>query len=98
MVMMLTVAHNKEIPKVDSNHTCLAVIILDSALKKRWELLSASVSKRVKIHWGILMIIWVIFLMILMKKSCQVNVFWESIFEYVFFWESKFVNVIFLRE
>ena len=35
MVMKLTVAHNKEIPKVDSNHTCLAVIILDSALKKR---------------------------------------------------------------
>ena len=24
----------KEIPKVDSNHTCLAVISLDSALKK----------------------------------------------------------------
>ena len=26
--------HNKEIPEVDSNHTCLAVISLDSALKK----------------------------------------------------------------
>ena len=26
--------YNKEITKVDSNHTCLAVIILDSALKK----------------------------------------------------------------
>ena len=26
--------YDKEIPKVDSNHTCLAVIILDSALKK----------------------------------------------------------------
>ena len=25
---------DKEIPKVDSNHTCLAVISLDSALKK----------------------------------------------------------------
>ena len=25
---------DNEIPKVDSNHTCLAVIILDSALKK----------------------------------------------------------------
>ena len=24
--------HNKEIPKVDSNHTCLAVINADSAL------------------------------------------------------------------
>ena len=27
--------HDKEIPKVGSNHTCLAVISLDSALKKR---------------------------------------------------------------
>ena len=26
--------YDKEIPKVDSNHTCLAVISLDSALKK----------------------------------------------------------------
>ena len=26
--------HDKEIPKVHSNHTCLAVISLDSALKK----------------------------------------------------------------
>ena len=26
--------YHKEIPKVDSNHTCLAVISLDSALKK----------------------------------------------------------------
>ena len=26
--------YNKSIPKVDSNHTCLAVISLDSALKK----------------------------------------------------------------
>ena len=27
--------YDKEIPKVDSNHTCLAVISLNSALKKR---------------------------------------------------------------
>ena len=27
----------KEIPKVDSNDTCLAVISLESALKKRWK-------------------------------------------------------------
>ena len=27
--------YDKEIPKLDSNHTCLAVISLDSALKKR---------------------------------------------------------------
>ena len=26
--------YNEEIPKVESNHTCLAVISLDSALKK----------------------------------------------------------------
>ena len=26
--------YDKEIPKMDSNHTCLAVISLDSALKK----------------------------------------------------------------
>ena len=26
--------HDKEIPKVDSNHTCLAVINVDSLLKK----------------------------------------------------------------
>ena len=26
--------YNKEIPKVDSNHTCLTLISLDSALKK----------------------------------------------------------------
>ena len=26
--------YNKKIPEVDSNHTCLAVISLDTALKK----------------------------------------------------------------
>ena len=36
----------KEIPKVDSNHTCLAVISLDNALKK-CKLLFASVFKRI---------------------------------------------------
>ena len=30
----VTCFYNKEIPKVDSNHTCLAVISLDSAAKK----------------------------------------------------------------
>ena len=30
----ITDFYNKEIPQVDSNHTCLAVISLDSALKK----------------------------------------------------------------
>ena len=38
--------HGKEIPKVDSNHTCLAVISLDSALKKDCSFKSASVFKR----------------------------------------------------
>ena len=36
--------YSRKISKVDSNQTCLAVISLDSALK-RWELLSASVFK-----------------------------------------------------
>ena len=30
----VTYFYNKKIPKLDSNHTCLAVIDLDSALKK----------------------------------------------------------------
>ena len=30
----VTYFYDKEIPKVDSNHTCLAVVSLDSALKK----------------------------------------------------------------
>ena len=34
MAMKLQIFHDKKIPKVDSNHTCLAVISLDSALKK----------------------------------------------------------------
>ena len=29
-----TVFHDKEVPKVGSNHTCLAIISLDSTLKK----------------------------------------------------------------
>ena len=40
--------HDKEIPKVDSNHTCLAVTSLDSALNKdgNYWLLSESAFKR----------------------------------------------------
>ena len=34
MVMKLQIFMIKKIPKGDSSHTCLAVIILDSALKK----------------------------------------------------------------
>ena len=32
--MKIKLQSSKEIPKADSNHTCLAVIILDSVLKK----------------------------------------------------------------
>ena len=39
--------YDKEVPKLDSNHTCLAVISLNSALKKKRQLLSASVFKTV---------------------------------------------------
>ena len=39
--------YDKKIPKLDFNHTCLAVVILDSAPQKRWQLSSASVFKRV---------------------------------------------------
>ena len=43
----VTDLYDKEIPKVGSNHTCLAVITLDSALKKKdiHKLLSTSVFK-----------------------------------------------------
>ena len=41
----ITDFYNKEVVNVNSNHTRLAVIILDSTLKKRWQLLSESVSK-----------------------------------------------------
>ena len=34
MVMQLQIFYDKKIPKVNSNHSCLAVINLDSALKK----------------------------------------------------------------
>ena len=34
MVIKLQIFYNKNIPKVDSNHTFLAVISLDSALQK----------------------------------------------------------------
>ena len=39
--------YDKEVPKLDSNHTCLAIISLNSALKKKRQLLSASVFKTV---------------------------------------------------
>ena len=43
--------HDKEIPKAGSNHTCLAVIMIDSVLKKRIKLLSASVFNRMQIQY-----------------------------------------------
>ena len=48
----LTDFYDKNIPKVDSNHTYLAVISFDCALTKRWGLLSLIVFERAKyIHW-----------------------------------------------
>ena len=41
---------DKQIPKVDSNHTYLVVIILDSGLKNRVKLLYASIFKKVQIN------------------------------------------------
>ena len=38
---------NKKIPKVGSNYTCLAVILIDFVSKKKKKLLSASVFKRI---------------------------------------------------
>ena len=43
--------HDKEMPKAGSNHTCLAVIMIDSVLKKRIKLLSASVFNRMQIQY-----------------------------------------------
>ena len=42
--------HGKDKPKVGSNHTCLALITIDSAHKKRRKLLSPSVFKRMQIY------------------------------------------------
>ena len=41
----VTEFYDKEIPKIDFNHTCLAVIILDSALKKDDNFILPSVFK-----------------------------------------------------
>ena len=41
--------HDKKIPKLGSNHTCLAIVTLDFALKKRWHLLSALILKECKL-------------------------------------------------
>ena len=35
--------HNKNIPKVGSDCTCLAVILIDFVVRKRWTLLSTNV-------------------------------------------------------
>ena len=43
----VTDLYDKEIPKIDSNHTCIVVISLDSALNRDGDLLSASVYKTV---------------------------------------------------
>ena len=46
MAIKLKILCDKKIPKLDTNHICLAVINLDFA-SERWHLLSASVFKRV---------------------------------------------------
>ena len=43
--------YDKEIPKVDSNHTYLAVINLESALTKKWKLLKIIKKKTIKKRW-----------------------------------------------
>ena len=43
--------HNNETPKVDSNHTYLALISLDSALEKDENYYPEDFFKRVKIRW-----------------------------------------------
>ena len=39
--------YDKEITKVDSKYTCLAVTLIDFVLKKRQEVVSTSVFKRI---------------------------------------------------
>ena len=42
--------HDKEVPKVGSNHTCLAIISLDSAFKKM-KTIVCKCFIRMQIHW-----------------------------------------------
>ena len=42
--------HNKEVPKLDSDCTCLVVITWFYS-SKEWELLTASVFKWMQMHW-----------------------------------------------
>ena len=61
--------YGKEIPEVDSNHTCLAVISLDFSLKKEKKILSSLSLKLCKYiekrQLGILMTICVISLLLM---------------------------------
>ena len=43
--------YDKEIPKVDSNHTCLAVVSLNSALKKDDSYYPLAFLKECLIYW-----------------------------------------------
>ena len=45
--------NDNKMPQEGSNHTCLGTISRDSALKKRWKLLSGSPFDRMQIHWKI---------------------------------------------
>ena len=65
------VFYHKKIPMLDSNHTCWAVISLDSALKKDENYYPQAFLKSVnilRIKWlDIFIIIWVIFLLMMMS-------------------------------
>ena len=53
--MKLEIFYNKEIPKVDYNHTCLTVISLDSARKIHPQVFLKSVNILRKYQLGILL-------------------------------------------
>ena len=85
--------YNYKIPKLESNHTCLAVISLDSALKKNDNYTNILRKKQL----GIFMIIWVmfLFLMSLMKNRLKLLSSWflKMYFLKEQFWKSLKKNI-----
>ena len=76
--------------KVDSNHTCLAVINLDSALEKDencYPLVFLEECKYIekKRKLDIFMIICVIFFILINRMKNRLKIFWEKNFENAFF-------------
>ena len=61
--------HDKEIPKAGSNHTCVAVITIDSALKKEEKYYPQNVNTLKKKWLGILLETQKFLLMSLMKNK-----------------------------